>query len=68
MTLRLGDRARIDIPNELDPDFDLHGEHIIVLAVDSDRCSCGCEVLYEAALEERELVVDVHPWDLRPPI
>lgn len=68
MTLRLGDRARLDIPDELDPDFELHGEHVIVLDVDPDRCSCGCEVSYEVALEEQDIIINVHPWDLRPPI
>lgn len=68
MTLTLSDRVRIDIPNELDPDFNLHGEHAIILDNDPGRCTCGCDVLYEVALETRDLFTDMHPWDLRPPI
>ncbi|KYH24505.1 hypothetical protein HAPAU_34880 [Halalkalicoccus paucihalophilus] len=68
MTLKLGDRVRIDIPDELDPDFNLHGEHPIVLDNDPSRCTCGCEVLYKVALETQALSIEMHPWDLRPPI
>lgn len=68
MTLRLGDRVRIDIPDELDPDFEFHGEHAIVTDIDHTRCSCGCAVLYRVVLEDHDFGIDMHPWDLRPPI
>jgi hypothetical protein len=68
MTLKLGDRVRIDIPDELDPDFNLHGEHAIILDNDPGRCTCGFKVLYEVALETQALSIEMHPWDLRPPI
>lgn len=68
MTLKLGDRVRIDIPDELDPDFEFHGEHAIVLDNDPGRCACGCDVFYKVALETQDISIDMHPWDLRPPI
>ncbi|KYH24129.1 hypothetical protein HAPAU_37720 [Halalkalicoccus paucihalophilus] len=68
MTLTLGDRVRIDIPDELDPDFNLHSEHAIVPDNDPGRCICGCEVFYKVALEIQELSIEMHPWNMRPPI
>ena len=68
MTLTLGDRVRIDIPDELDPDFNLHGEHAIVLDNDPGRCTCGCDILYKVTLDIQELSIEMHPRDLRPPI
>ncbi|MFC6906883.1 hypothetical protein [Halalkalicoccus tibetensis] len=68
MTYQLGDCVRIDIPNETDPDFELHGEQGLVIAIDPDHDSCDCEALYEITLENYEFTIEMHPWDLRPPI
>lgn len=68
MDHQLGDRVRIDIPDEADPGFKFHGEHAIIIDFNHTRCSCGCEVLYRVILEDRDFGIDVHSWDLRPPI
>lgn len=68
MTVRLGDRVRIDIPNEMDPDFAYHGEHGIVLDIKHTPCPCGCSTMIRVALETDDLAIDMHPWNLRPPI
>lgn len=67
MTLLLGDRVRLDIPDEIDPDFELHGEHAIVLDIKRDDSLHG-DVRYQVALEERDIIIDVSPWDVRSPI
>lgn len=66
-----GDRVRIDIPDETDPDHDLHGQHATVTTVLED--DAGLEtgrpqdsVLYRVRLEDgRE--VDLRAGDVRPP-
>lgn len=68
MELRLGDRVRISIPDETDPDFEFHGEHAIIIDIKRDECPCGYGMIIRAALEDRDLTLDVHPWDVRPPI
>lgn len=66
MEPNLGDRVRIDIPDELDPDFEFHGEHAVVLEIKWNECPCGYGLMYRVALETLDLTVDVHPWDIRP--
>lgn len=67
-----GDRVRIDIPNEADPDFSrLHGEigEIVGLLEDDAGIETGDErdsVLYRVSLAESDTVVDVRWRDLRP--
>ncbi len=39
MSLKIGHRVRIDIPDELDLDFELYGEYAIVLDNDSGWCT-----------------------------
>lgn len=68
MTVRLGDRVRIDIPDETDPDFTYHDEHGIVLAIKHTPCPCGWSPMIRVALETDDLAIDMHPWDLRPPL
>lgn len=69
MTYQLGDRVRIDIPDETDPDFELHGEHGLVIALEGSQ-SCEHDVGYELTLEnpDYEFTIELSPWDLRPPI
>jgi ribosomal protein L21E len=67
-----GDRIRIDIPDETDPDHQYHGEHGVVVKVLSDDAG---EVtgdsresrLYRIQLESGE-TIDVRWRDIRPPI
>jgi len=67
-----GDRVRIDIPNESDPDFDrLHGEigDVVGILEDDAGINTGDErdsVLYRVSLAENDTVVDVRWRDLRP--
>lgn len=68
MVLDLADRVRIDIPDETDPDHQFHGEHEIIIAIANKSCPCGYGVLYRVALETHDIALDLHPWDLRPPI
>lgn len=68
MTLRLSDQVRIDIPDELDPDFCYHGEHGIIIDITQAMCECGYGEVYRVVLEDRDLVIDLHPWDVRPPL
>jgi ribosomal protein L21E len=67
-----GDRVRIDIPDETDPDHRLHGEHGEVVGMIQD--SAGQETgdrrdsrIYRVRLESDE-TVDVRWRDLRPPL
>jgi hypothetical protein len=67
-----GDEVRVDIPNESDPDFDLHGEHGTIIAVIEDDANklTGYEndgELYRVRLKESEKQVDFRLRDLRPP-
>ena len=67
-----GDRIRIDIPDETDPDHQYHGEHGVVVKTLSD--DAGVETgdsrdsrLYRIQLESGE-TIDVRWRDIRPPI
>lgn len=67
-----GDRVRIDIPDETDPDFRYHGEHGTIIEVLKDDAS---EVtgdqrdsqLYRVRVD-LDQTIDVRWRDLRPPI
>ncbi|TYT60861.1 hypothetical protein [Natrialba swarupiae] len=61
---RLGDRVRIDIPDELDPDFEWHGEHGLVIGIHEDVSGR----FYTVGLERYCIVIDAHLRDLRPPL
>ncbi len=67
-----GDRVRIDIPDETDPDYRLHGMHGRVEAIIED--DAGKETgedldsaIYRIHTDEGD-TVDVRSRDLRPPI
>ena len=69
---RNGERIRVDIPDETDPDHHYHGEHGTVVETISD--DAGEETddprdlrLYRVELESGE-VIDFRGWDLRPPL
>lgn len=68
-----GDRVRIDIPDETDPDFRWHGEHGLVLKVihdDAGRTSGDVRdsTLYRIGLEDHKVTIDARWRDLRPPL
>lgn len=65
-----GDRVRVDIPNERDPDHDLHGRHGTVQSVLEDDASAltGDErdnITYRVRLQDGE-TIDFRWRDLRP--
>lgn len=68
-----GDRVRVDIPNETDPDHDeLHGKHGTVVELLSDDAgeTTGSEqdsVIYCIEVENGQ-THDFREHDLRPPI
>jgi len=68
-----GDRVRVDIPDETDPDHDeLHGKHGIVVELLSDDAgeTTGSEqdsVIYRIEVENDQ-THDFREHDLRPPI
>ena len=68
-----GDRVRIDIPDETDPDYEqYHGEHGTVISVLSDDATkvTGRDAdirLYRIETESEE-TMDFRVRDLRPPI
>jgi len=67
-----GDRIRIDIPDETDPDHQYHGEHGVVVKTLSDDAGVGTgdsrdSRLYRIQLESGE-TIDVRWRDIRPPI
>lgn len=70
----IGDRVRVDIPDETDPDHcPLHGRHGVVVDVIKDSASdvTGREVdddLYRVTLDAGDRTVDLRLRDLRPPI
>lgn len=68
MVLRLGDRVRVDIPDESDPYHEYHGEHGIVINIVDTVYACGYGETYRVVFEERDLGIDMHPWDVRLPI
>lgn len=68
----VGDRARIDIPDETDPDHRYHGRNGEIIAIIPDNASSvtGAEQddgIYRVELGTGE-TVDVRSRDLRPPI
>jgi hypothetical protein len=61
-----GDRVRIDIPDETDPDHKLyHGKHGEVISVISDDTEDSD--IYRIDLDTGG-TFDARIWDLRPPI
>jgi hypothetical protein len=67
----VGDRVRIDIPDETDPDHNLHGTHGKVEEIIEDDAGQKTgdprdSDLYRVALETGE-EVDVRWQDIRPP-
>ncbi|MFC6904201.1 hypothetical protein [Halalkalicoccus tibetensis] len=65
--LREGERIRIDIPDETDPDHHYHGEHGTVVEIISDEAGDPQDSrLYRVELESGE-VLDFRGRDLRPP-
>jgi hypothetical protein len=71
--MRQGDRVRVDIPDERDPDHqEYHGEHARVVAVLSDDADSVTTderdaQLYRIAFDSGE-TADLGCRDLRPPI
>ena len=69
--IQTGDRIRVDIPNEADPDHRYHGEHGEVVEIIDD--DAGRETgdsrdsqIYRLRLESGE-TVDFRWRDIRPP-
>ncbi len=68
-----GDRVRIDLPDETDPDHSrYHGKHGVIVTVLTDDAGAVTaderdSQLYRVALENGE-IVDFRWRDLRPPI
>ncbi|NHX37291.1 MULTISPECIES: hypothetical protein [Halolamina] len=68
-----GDRVRVDIPEETDPDHDeLHGKHGTVVRILDDDAgeTTGNErdsLLYRIEIEDDQ-IHDFREHDLRPPI
>lgn len=70
--LEEGDRVRIDIPDETDPDYRLHGEHGKVVELLNDDAGeltgdSRDSQLYRVELESGQMV-DLRWRSLRPPI
>lgn len=71
-TPAVGDRVRIDIPNETDPDHHLHGTHGQVVDVIEDDAGAATgdkrdSAIYRIRTDEGD-TVDVRWRDLRPPL
>jgi len=71
-TIQKGDRVRVDIPDETDPDYRYHGEHGEVVNILDD--DAGRETgdsrdsqIYRLRLESGE-TVDLRWRDIRPPL
>ena len=67
-----GDRVRVDITDETDPDFQWHGEHGTVIDVLEDDAGYTTgddrdSVLYRVDLDEYDHTIDLRWRDLRPP-
>jgi hypothetical protein len=67
-----GERVRIDIPDEADPDHGLHGEHgrIVEILQDDAGAETGDErdsAIYRVRTDEGD-TADVRWRDLRPPL
>jgi ribosomal protein L21E len=72
MDVEVGDRVRIDIPNETDADHNYHGEHGTVIRIFEDDANevtgdSSDSVLVRIKLETGEKF-DFRSRDLRPPI
>lgn len=69
----VGDRVRIDLPDESDPDYErFHGEHGTILNVIEDDAETVTgdrrdSHLYRVEIEQRG-TIDLRWRDLRPPI
>ncbi len=61
---RLGDRVRIDVPDETDPDFRWHGEPGLVINITESELG----PIYSVGLENYSITIDASPRDLRPPV
>lgn len=70
--LNVGDRVRIDIPDETDPDHKHHGKNGEIIAMVSDEASAVTGDPKDDGIYRVELdiggIVDVRARDLRPPI
>lgn len=68
----VGDRVKIDIPDERDPDHRLHGEHGKITNIVDDDAGESTGDERDSAIYTVELnpgrTVDFRWWDLRPPI
>ena len=71
-TIQKGDRVRVDIPDETDPDYRYHGEHGEVVNILDD--DAGREtgdprdsLIYRLRLESGE-TIDLRWRDIRPPL
>jgi hypothetical protein len=67
MHIALGARVRVDIPDEIDPDFEYHGAHGIVIDIEYTPYPCDSIETVRVALDEPAITIDLHPWDVRPP-
>ena len=71
-TFEPGDRIRVDITDETDPDFDYHGEHGEIVDVLEDDAGEVTEDdrdsrLYRVDFDEYDHTLDLRQRDLRPP-
>jgi len=69
---KVGDKVRVDIPDETDPDYDrLHGRHGEIIAILKDDAGAVTGDTRDAALYRVQLSdgseTDVRWRDLRPP-
>lgn len=68
----IGDRVRIDIPDETDPDFQFHGKNGEIISIIRDDASDITGDPQDDGLYRVELdgggTVDVRARDVRPPI
>ena len=67
-----GDRVRIDIPDETDPDFEWHGKHgtvVDVLEDDANKLTGDTADgrIYRIELEYERTQLDLRKQDLRAP-
>ena len=67
-----GDRVRVDIPDETDPDFEWHGKHgtVVELLEDDAKKLTGDAAdgrIYRIDLEHEETQLDLRQQDLRAP-
>lgn len=63
MHLSKGDRVRIDIPDETDPDFQWHGEHGVIIDIVEDDAGLATGDDRDAVIYH--IVLDDHPTMLR---